>query len=280
MRSPVSALDRLERELGAAQLVGRVDLVGAVARDLDLEVARQRHHRGGLLGRVEADQDDRVRAGAPAAALVVVLRPLVGADQHDRLRLARVGLRQLAAELELRLDRAARSRPGRPRGRRPRPWRRRRRRSRARRRSARRFQSAGAGLVLEHVRRSSGGGRPRRASMASGSRRTNSTSASPILPERADRHPLLGAVVAVAHGAELDGRHAGVEERDRVGGAVAAHRDALGAGATRAIASASTCTNGLSRCTIAGARWKVLITRASGSALTEARIASESWPGR
>ena len=60
--SPVTCLHRLQRERRPAELVGRVDLVHAVARDLDLEVARQRHDRRGLLVRVEPDEHDRVRA--------------------------------------------------------------------------------------------------------------------------------------------------------------------------------------------------------------------------
>ena len=64
-------LDGLERELGPAELVGGVDLVRAVAGDLDLEVARQRQDRRGLLVRVEAHEHDRVRARAARALGVV-----------------------------------------------------------------------------------------------------------------------------------------------------------------------------------------------------------------
>src|SRR5205814_2939539 len=46
-----------------------------------------------------------------------------------------------------------------------------------------------------------------------------------VVRERLDRDPLLGPMVAAAHGAELDGRHAGVEEAVGVGCAVAADRD-------------------------------------------------------
>src|SRR3954471_18124701 len=42
-----------------------------------------------------------------------------------------------------------------------------------------------------------------------------------------DRHPFRGAVVAAADGPELDRRDAGLEERDRVRGAVAADREGL-----------------------------------------------------
>ena len=45
--------------------------------------------------------------------------------------------------------------------------------------------------------------------------------------ERVDRDPLLGAVVAAARRAELDRGDAGLEERDGVGRAVAAHGDAV-----------------------------------------------------
>src|SRR5690242_15590281 len=41
-----------------------------------------------------------------------------------------------------------------------------------------------------------------------------------VAAQRGDRHPLVGAVVAAADRAELDGGHAGLEERDDVGGAV------------------------------------------------------------
>ena len=84
-------LDRLDRQARAAELVGGVDLVRAVAGDLDLEVARHRHHRGRLLVGVEADEDDRVRARLEPELLVPVA--LVGAEDHQRLRLA--GLRAI-----------------------------------------------------------------------------------------------------------------------------------------------------------------------------------------
>ena len=96
-REPGELLDRLQRQRRAAELVGRVDLVGAAAGDLHLQVARQRHQRGGLPLGVEPGQDDRVRARAGAGAAVLgVLGPPVGAQQQDRLRLARVGLGQVA----------------------------------------------------------------------------------------------------------------------------------------------------------------------------------------
>src|SRR5436305_6295737 len=46
-----------------------------------------------------------------------------------------------------------------------------------------------------------------------------------VVGERLDRNPLLGPVMAAAHRPELHRRHAGVQEADRVGCAVAAHRD-------------------------------------------------------
>ena len=63
-----------------------------------------------------------------------------------------------------------------------------------------------------------------------------------VARERGDRHPLLRPVVAGAGGAELDRRDAGAEERDRVGGAVAAdaHRLALRRAARPRRTSAST----------------------------------------
>src|SRR3954469_25534481 len=50
-----------------------------------------------------------------------------------------------------------------------------------------------------------------------------------VLGQRGDRDPLLRAVVTAAAWAELDPRHAGVEEADDVRGAVAADRDRLAA---------------------------------------------------
>src|SRR5437773_1608403 len=49
-----------------------------------------------------------------------------------------------------------------------------------------------------------------------------------VAREGLDRDPLVRTVMAAADGAELDGRYAGLDEADRVRGAVAAHRDALG----------------------------------------------------
>jgi hypothetical protein len=60
----------------------------AVAGDLDLEVARDRHQRDGVLVGVQAREDDGVRARL--AGQRVVAQALVGAEDHDRLRLARL----------------------------------------------------------------------------------------------------------------------------------------------------------------------------------------------
>ncbi len=97
-------LDRVHHQLGAAVGVGVVQLAGALARDLHLEVARERHQRGGALGRVEPDQDHGVGAGVAELARLGLgrVRALVGPEQHDRLRLAGLGLRQRLAEVELR----------------------------------------------------------------------------------------------------------------------------------------------------------------------------------
>ena len=91
-------LDRLDRQLRAAERVGGVDLVVAVTGDLDLQVARQREQRDSLAG-VEPHDHDRVRARLEAELLVAV--PAVGADEQDRLRLAaRQHRRQLLARVD------------------------------------------------------------------------------------------------------------------------------------------------------------------------------------
>jgi hypothetical protein len=80
----------LDRERRPAVGVGRVDLrrVDPAARHLDrhLEVARDVHHRGGLLGRVEAHEHHRVRARR--VVLLDVDEAPVRAEHEDRLRLA------------------------------------------------------------------------------------------------------------------------------------------------------------------------------------------------
>ena len=73
-------LDRLDQQPVAALAVGGVDLGDAVAGNVDLQVAGDRHHvdRGGL--RVEADQQHRVRVGVPER----FAGPMVGADDEER----------------------------------------------------------------------------------------------------------------------------------------------------------------------------------------------------
>src|SRR5438105_12425387 len=83
-------LDRAQRQLHAAVGVGLVQLGDAVARDLHLEVTRERQQRGGLLGGVEADKHHRVRAPWAADEVRRAHLPLVRADDEDRLRLAGV----------------------------------------------------------------------------------------------------------------------------------------------------------------------------------------------
>ena len=102
-RGPGQLLDRLQGQLGAAVRVGGVQLVGADARDLDAEVARQREEGEGVAVGVDAKQHRRV--GEAAEALIgLVLRPLVGAEDHDRLRLAALDSRQLVLDAGQRLD--------------------------------------------------------------------------------------------------------------------------------------------------------------------------------
>ena len=59
-------LERRDRQRRAAVGVGGVDAVGAPARDLDTQVARDRQHRDALGARVDAQQHDAV--GAPLVA--------------------------------------------------------------------------------------------------------------------------------------------------------------------------------------------------------------------
>ena len=93
-------LDRGDGLARPADLVGGVDLVGAGSRDLHLQVARHRHHGDPLRVRVDAGEQDRVRARLELAPLVPVA--LVGAEDQERARAA--GLR--AADLG-DLDRGA-----------------------------------------------------------------------------------------------------------------------------------------------------------------------------
>ncbi len=103
-RQPGQRLDRVERQLRPAEVIGRVDLVHPVAGDLHLEVARQRHHRDRALVRVSRTSmivSERAPLSAPST---LFFGPLVRAEDHQRLRLARVGLRQRSAQLQLRVD--------------------------------------------------------------------------------------------------------------------------------------------------------------------------------
>src|SRR5215218_26124 len=217
-------LDRVRGELRAADRVGGVELVDAVARDLDLEVARQRHHRRRLLLRIEAHEDDRVGTlTGTGAAVGRVVGALVGAEQEDRLRLAREGLGDAVPELEIlraveRVDdlvdlvkRGDRSR-------------RRRREDDQERAEQQPLPDAGARAVV--VGRHLGDPEVPLAPML-GDRLDELDQRVAVATERVDRHPLLGAVVAVALRAELDPRHAGLDERDHVRGAVAPDGDAL-----------------------------------------------------
>ena len=83
-------LDDLQGQLRPAVGVGGVELVDPVAGDVHLQVARDRQHRDLVGG--DAEQDRRVRARPDLLAL----RALVGAEDEDRLRLARVGDGELA----------------------------------------------------------------------------------------------------------------------------------------------------------------------------------------
>ena len=76
-------LDGLDRERGAAERVGGVDLVDAVARDLDLYVTRDRE----LAHAAERGVDQHDRVGAAGALIALVDRlagALIGAQHEDR----------------------------------------------------------------------------------------------------------------------------------------------------------------------------------------------------
>ena len=86
-------------ERGAAEGVRGVDLVGAVAGDVDDRVARDREPR--VLAAADAHQQDRVRAAAAGgrAGLLGALGPRVGAEHQDRVG---AGQREAgAAEVDL-----------------------------------------------------------------------------------------------------------------------------------------------------------------------------------
>ena len=78
-------LHRLEGELGAAVGVGRVELVGADAGDLHLEIARQREEGDRVAVRVEPQEHRRIREPFEPLLDVLQLRVLVGAEDEDRL---------------------------------------------------------------------------------------------------------------------------------------------------------------------------------------------------
>ena len=81
-------LDRLHRERGAADRVGRVDLVAPVAGDVDDGVARDREL--GAVAAAGAHEQDRVaaaRARGARSGLLRARRALVGAEDEGRLRL-------------------------------------------------------------------------------------------------------------------------------------------------------------------------------------------------
>src|SRR5204862_868158 len=74
LQSRVELADRAHGQARAAERVGGVELVGAVAGDVDLQVARQRQQGGGALRRVEAHQDHRVRERLADQAAAEVAR--------------------------------------------------------------------------------------------------------------------------------------------------------------------------------------------------------------
>ena len=86
-------LHGLDRKRGPAEGVGGVDLVRAVSRDVDAQVARNRDEREPVVVRIRPQQHDRV--GAPAAGSVLAVRADVGAEDEDVRRVreerARVG---------------------------------------------------------------------------------------------------------------------------------------------------------------------------------------------
>ena len=134
---PEHVLQRLDRERGTAPGVRGVELRGALARDRDLEVARDREHGDGLGPRAEADEHHRVRARVALRGR----RAMIGADQQDRPRLAAAAAGARGARPRRRGRCAAEPR-GRARSRAAR-WRRRRRRRRRSRRRRSRTRPAG-----------------------------------------------------------------------------------------------------------------------------------------
>ena len=91
------------RERRAADLVRGVDLPGAVARDVDAEIARDRQVREAVLAGIGAQQQQRVGAASVAAAGRL---PTVGPDHEDRRGLGE----QRSVEIGERALRRARGR--------------------------------------------------------------------------------------------------------------------------------------------------------------------------
>jgi len=102
---PQHLLDRLDRQLRAAERVGGVDLLGARramgGMDRHLQVAGDREHRRVGLGGVEADQEHGVRVSR-GGGVDRARRTFVRPDQQDRLRTAGIGGGELVAEVQLR----------------------------------------------------------------------------------------------------------------------------------------------------------------------------------
>ena len=119
-------LDRLDRQRGAAEGVGGVDLVAAVARDVDHGVAQDRELRVGAAA--DAQEQDRVRPAGLAdrlrPGLGVLLRAGVGAEHEDGVRAgqrvaaaAQLGVGRVGhvARLDLRADQEGDQRDEQPR---------------------------------------------------------------------------------------------------------------------------------------------------------------------
>ena len=92
---PGQRLHGADRERRAAERVGDVDAVVAVARDGHAQVARDRELGDAVARRVDADEQDRVRAARPRG------RAAIGAE-HERRR----GLREQRASRDERRARA------------------------------------------------------------------------------------------------------------------------------------------------------------------------------
>ena len=183
------------------------------------------------------------RAAGAGAAVLGVLGPLVGAEQHDRLRLAGIGLGEVAVpslRSSFSLERVDHLVDLAERG------------HRRRRRGGEHDQDAAPSR--QPLPEPTGGGcrrrrahhaifRSRLAARLAGIRFDELDQRAAVLVERLDRDPLVGPVVAVAVGPNSTPGMPGVEERDHVGGAVAARRRCSPPpGSTFDTASARTCT--------------------------------------